>query len=95
MPVVGQEDPRGQQEAVFVTHAREARGQPTEIVFSQNAPWPPHIAGDEEIAVREHQTPQAGHAAILPMCVAEYNKSRRPTEQVCATGYHWPMVFPS
>ena len=25
------------------------------------------------------------HAAILPMCPAEYNQSRRPAEQVCAT----------
>jgi len=42
------------------------------------------IAGYEGIAVRGHQAPQARHAGILPMRPAEYNRSRRPTEQVCA-----------
>jgi hypothetical protein len=88
MPVVRKKHPGGQKESVLLSPRLHDPHQDFEIILVQHGPRPQKIAGHEEIPVREHQAPQARHGErVLAVSIISNPKSRRLTEQVCATGY--------
>jgi hypothetical protein len=64
--MVRKEDPGSKQKSVFATTRVDDPREDAKVVVGQRTPCAKHIAGDEEIPVRNHQPAQARHASRVP-----------------------------
>ena len=75
MPVVGKEDPSGKQKAMLAATCVDNPREDVKVVVVQRIPSPKQIAGDEEISIGQHQTPQSRHAARLQAAELQNNSA--------------------
>ena len=61
VPVVGKEDPGGDQKAVYLPARTDRLGQAVQFGFREYSPIMKEPTGDEEETIRQYETAQARH----------------------------------
>jgi len=85
VPVVGKENPGGDQKAVYLPARADRLGQAVQFGFREDSPIMKEPTGDEEETIRQYETAQARHDTDYNPTSSTKRAAEFEKPKLCAT----------